>query len=300
MTDQRPARLAVRDLGFCYPDQREQALRGITFDVDPGEVLGVLGPNGSGKTTLLAAVLGVRQGRRTGRAFLDGRVPARDSSVGYAAQEVALYRQLTVQENLTHVARLRLPRPAVRTAVDDAIDEYGLARVATRPVRQISGGWRRLAHVAASFVHRPAVRLLDEPTAALDFETRARLLGRIRAWRDQQVTTLLTSHYPEDIDELCTSVVLLEHGRMVRKLRLDELLGRDRPTLRVESDADGRREFRTASAPARVADLAQTVLRLAAEFAPDASLTDIRLVRETLRDYLTAQRVGAGTPDGRG
>jgi ABC-type multidrug transport system ATPase subunit len=289
--------LRVLDLGFRYPGVRTQALRQISFDVERGEVLGVLGPNGSGKTTLLAALLGVRHGERTGQALIDGRPPARDSSVGYAAQDVALYRQLTVRENLGHVARLRLARRAAEPAVQEAIEDYGLAPVATTQVHRLSGGWRRLAHVAASFVHRPDVRLLDEPTAALDFEARGRLLRRIQDWRRQGVTTLLTSHYPEDIDELCTSVVLLDQGRMLRKLRLDELLGRNKPTLRVESTVDGEQAFRSAPAPVRVGELVGTVRTLVADLDQDAALADVRIVHNTLRDYLTAERLDTGLPD---
>jgi ABC-2 type transport system ATP-binding protein len=159
-------------------------------------------------------------------------------------------------------------------------------------VHRLSGGWRRLVHVASSFVHRPAIRLLDEPTAALDFEARARLLQLIKAWREQGVTTLLTSHYPEDIDELCSSVVLLDCGAVVSCLRLDDLLSRDRPMLRVESEQAGDRALRTVPAPRSVGELVTVVPALTDGIEPSARLTDLRLVRNTMRDYLTAEQPG--------
>jgi ABC-2 type transport system ATP-binding protein len=291
------AAVTVRDMSFYYPGQREPALRGIGFDVAWREVLGVLGPNGSGKTTLLAALLKIRHGRCSGQVLLDGKPPGRDSSVGYAAQEVALYRQLTTRENLEHVARLRLPRRQAAAAVTDAIEEYGLASVAGTQVHRLSGGWRRLVHVAVSFVHRPAIRLLDEPTAALDFEARARLLQRIKAWREQDVTTLVTSHYPEDIEELCGSVVLLDHGTVVNCLRLADLLGRDQPMLQVEYEQAGDRVLRTVPTPRSVGELATVMPALTDGIEPSAPLTDLRLVRNTMRDYLTAERPETGLLD---
>ncbi len=282
------ARLSVQRLNFRYPRQRELALVDVTFDVDEGDILGVLGPNGSGKTTLLAALLDARHGARGGEVLISGERGGR-SAVGYAPQEIALYRQLTVVENMRHAARLRVPWARVGEAVDSALEEYGIARVANLQVHRLSGGWQRIVHVAASFVHRPPIRLLDEPTAALDFEARIRLLGLVRAWRDQQVTTLLTSHYPEDIEQVCSSVVLLDGGRVVRKLRLDELLGRDRPTLLVESEADGDRRQSTAPAPRLVRDLPDTLAALVRSDggAPTASLTNVRIVQNTLRDLLS-------------
>ncbi|MGF7233572.1 MAG: ATP-binding cassette domain-containing protein, partial [Frankia sp.] len=214
----------------------------MSFTVHHGQVLGILGANGSGKSTLLNALLDVRAGERRGEVVVDGPGGGSRLEIGFAAQQIALYHLLTVRENLRHVARTLLPRRAVAAAVDDAISEHGLGEVAQTPVHQLSGGWQRLAHIATSFVHRPRIRLLDEPTAALDFEARGRLVALVNDWRRDGVLMLVTSHYPEDIDEICTHALVIQDGVVARYGTLDDLLAHHRRELMIEarSAAGGR------------------------------------------------------------
>jgi ABC-2 type transport system ATP-binding protein len=282
-----PATLSVRGLSFRYPHQDESALADVSFDADSGQTLGVLGPNGSGKSTLLASMLNARQGSRSGDVLVCGKPPS-PTAVGYVAQQIALYRQLTVLENMRHAARARMPRRDAAAAVELAMLEYGLEKVADTLVLRLSGGWQRIVHIAASLVHRPPIRLLDEPTVALDFDARARLITLVQSWRAQQVITLVTSHYPEDIEQLCSSVLLLEGGRIVSKLKLSELLSVQHPMLVLESEVTGRRRRTTAPAPAAVGDLPEAVAALLrGEDDQSAAVADIRITRQTLRELLS-------------
>jgi ABC-2 type transport system ATP-binding protein len=280
--------LVVADLSFRYPGRGAPVLEGLTFEARFGVTLGVLGANGSGKSTLLAALVAARSGRRTGQVILD-RTPLRRTLVGFATQQTALYRELTVGENLRHAARLSLGRRRVGDAVEECVAEYGLAPAFDTPVHRLSSGWARIVHIAASFMHRPPVRLLDEPTTALDFETRGRLVELVRSWRSEGVVCIITSHYPEDIEEMCSAVVVIAERRIAYQGGLrDMMTGHDSELLLQYGD--GRRGDGAVRipAPCRVGDLPGAVGRLVggSDAAGDSPLLDLRIARRTLRSTL--------------
>jgi ABC-2 type transport system ATP-binding protein len=204
--------LLVSGLAFRYPGQEQPVLRDVSFRVLPGRALGILGPNGAGKSTLMSALLQIRKGRRQGAVQYDSADGIPPHDVGYATQDIALYHTLSVKENLRHIARTVLPWGEARVAVERTLAEFRLERHARRQVHELSGGQQRLAHLAASFVHDPALRLLDEPTAGLDFETRATLVDLVQRWRTEGRCVLLCSHYPEDLQEMCTDALLVVQG----------------------------------------------------------------------------------------
>lgn len=293
-------RLSVTGMSFRFPGGRDPILRGVDLTVTAGQVLGILGPNGSGKSTLLNALLGVASGERHGTVRLNGKEPLARSQVGYATQRVALYRQLTVVENLRHAARTSLPRRAVGAAVDAAVDEFGLEPVTGTAVHRLSGGWERLTHIAASFVHRPVVRLLDEPTTALDFDTRARLVGLVHRWRDAGSVLLVTSHYPEDIEEMCSHTLVLHNGTVARYGPMHELIASHRREITVDVLAPSGGATLRADAPATLRDLHDTVTRWAAAGDPaDVRVRGISVSRGSLREMLAADPQLRGFVDDR-
>ena len=277
--------MTVSGLSFRYPGARASVLRDVGFTVTSGQVLGVLGANGSGKSTLLNALLDVRSGQRAGTVtFTD----ADRGQAALASQSISLYQQLTVLENLRHAARTQLPRRLVRAAVDDAIAEYGLDAVARRPVHQLSGGWQRITHIATSFVHRPMIRLLDEPTAALDFEARGRLVALVGNWRRAGTLILVTSHYPEDIEEIGTHALVIHNGTVARHETLADLLASHRRELVIDVATDAGPEQLRRPAPATVADAHALIEGLLGDGATQGTLRGIRLTDNTLRELLAA------------
>lgn len=288
--------LRVRDLRFRYHGQAEPAVRGISFEVGPGEVLGILGPNGSGKSTLLSAVFDARKGHRAGTVTCGPATGRLGGHVGYATQETALYQQLTTRENLVHAARMVLPAGRVRAAVDAAVDEFGLGTVCDRIVGKLSGGWQRLAHIAVSFVHDPPLRFLDEPTSALDFDTRGRLVELVRAWSARGVASVVTSHYPEDLEEMCTRLMIIRGGELIRSATLSQLLaGLSRQLVIELSDEHGAREVRVAL-PEFADELPQAVAD-AVGASGTAKITGLRVTAATLRGLLTEDPRLAGVVD---
>lgn len=206
----RASGLVVEDLAFTYQGAAGPTLTGVDFEVDPGRSAGLLGPNGAGKSSLLGSLVGALAGERTGRVAAGGSTSP--MAVALASQDIALHPSLTVLENLRHFAGITLAQRHTGPAIDDAMHEFALGAIARRPVHDLSGGQQRIAHLGCSFVHQPPVRLLDEPTTGLDFETRAHLIELVEAWRNAGVAVLVTSHYPEDIEQLCTDLLLLADG----------------------------------------------------------------------------------------
>jgi ABC-2 type transport system ATP-binding protein len=205
-----PGMIEIKDLEFRYRGADAPVLRGASLQLEAGVAVGILGANGSGKSTLLGAVTNTIEGQRRGLIEIADEAAG---PIGYATQEVALYRHLTVAENLTHAARLATRHWRVTDLVARAIDDYRLGGLAGRIARDLSGGQQRIVHLACSFVHAPSIRLLDEPTSALDFETRQVLIELVASWREDRIAVLVTAHYPEDVEELCSTITVLVDGK---------------------------------------------------------------------------------------
>jgi ABC-2 type transport system ATP-binding protein len=217
------------------------AVRDVSLEVRPGEIYALLGLNGAGKTTLLRMLLGmVRPG--AGSITLLGRGP-RDrtvwSEVGYLVAAASAYPELTVRENLEVARRLRrLPAP---TAVDDAVEAFGLREYAERRARSLSqGNLQRLA-LARAMLHRPSLVVLDEPVNGLDpagvVEVRLLLQGLAR---EHGTTVLLSSHVLAEVARVATRIGVLHRGRLIEEFSTAALPGRVSRRLELSTRDDAR------------------------------------------------------------
>jgi ABC-2 type transport system ATP-binding protein len=213
-----PPAIETEGLGRDYGSVR--ALHALDLSVPPGALVGLLGPNGAGKTTamlLLATILAPTRGtaRLFGADIRRERTLVRQR-LGLVFQETSIDGLLTVEENLRFAARLSgLGGAKVRTAVSEAIEHAGLVERAAQPVRQLSGGWRRLVDVARATLHRPDLLILDEPTVGLDPEHRERIWTILATERRERGTAVLFStHYLAEA-EPADRVVLLASGEVV-------------------------------------------------------------------------------------
>jgi len=198
-----------------------RALDGIDITIGPG-ITGLLGPNGAGKTTTLR-ILATLLPPTSGTARLDGWSTSHDRErveirrrLGYLPQDLGLYPRFTVFEFVDYLAMLKeLHDPRQRhRRVREALEAVDLQDVAGRKIRTLSGGIRRRVGIAQAIVADPQLLLLDEPTGGLDPEQRVRfrqLVGRLGEHR----TVLLSTHLVEDVSAICTSVVVLWHGRVL-------------------------------------------------------------------------------------
>jgi ABC-2 type transport system ATP-binding protein len=205
-----------------------EALKGVSFEVPEGKVLGLLGPNGAGKTTavrMLTTLLTPDAG--TARVLgVDVRTdPQRvRASIGLAGQYAAIDENLTGRENLALVGKLtHLSGREISARSDELLEQFALADAADRVARTYSGGMRRRLDLAAALVHRPPVLFLDEPTTGLDPQGRNELWAVIGDLVGRGTTVLLTTQYLEEADTLADNIVVIDHGTVIEEGTATEL-----------------------------------------------------------------------------
>ena len=217
-----------------------QALDGIDLDVDQGEFFGLLGPNGAGKTTLISALAGLVRADSGSLAVMGHDVQAdyraARRQLGVVPQELVFDPFFSVRESL------RIQSGYFGIAgnddwIDEILENLGLTSKADANMRMLSGGMKRRVLVAQALVHRPPVIVLDEPTAGVDVELRQTLWAFIRRLNEAGHTVVLTTHYLEEAESLCTRIAMLKAGRIVALDTTANLLRRySAHSLRLRSD----------------------------------------------------------------
>jgi len=208
--------IAVRDIHKSFGKVR--AVRGVSFDLVPGQVAGLLGPNGAGKSTTIRMVTGFippdRGGIRVGgHDTINDSIAAR-RQIGYLPESAPLYTEMSVHAYLDHRARLwSMPRPARLAAINRSVDRCELATVRHRRIGQLSKGFRQRVGLAAAILHDPPVLILDEPSNGLDptqiVHTR-RLVRELAEGR----TVLVSSHILAEVERTCDRVIVIAAGQV--------------------------------------------------------------------------------------
>ena len=218
----KPPKVELRDVGLRYfgREGETEALKGISFDVPVGTVLGLLGPNGAGKTTAVRILTTLIRPDR-GRAVVLGRDVTQHArtvraSIGLAGQYAAVDENLTARENLRMVGRLtQVPSQVLPGRIDKLLERFDLVDASDRLLRHFSGGMRRRLDLAAALVHEPPVLFLDEPTTGLDPTGRTELWKVIEGLVGAGTTVLLTTQYLEEADRLADRIVVIDHGSVI-------------------------------------------------------------------------------------
>jgi ABC-2 type transport system ATP-binding protein len=220
------AAVAVQDLRHRYGDR--QALAGVTFAVQPGEMFGLLGPNGSGKSTLLR-ILSTLLRPEAGGAHVIGHDVVREPdlvrrALGVVFQNASVDRKLTVEENLTcHASLYGLSGRALAEKLDATLERLGIAARRSERVERLSGGLERRVELAKALLVGARVLLLDEPSTALDPGARSDFLGYLRELRDAAGLTVLLSTHDLEEAERCDRVAIFDAGRIVALGTPDDL-----------------------------------------------------------------------------
>ena len=197
---------------------KRQALDGVSLDVQPGEFFGLLGPNGAGKTTLISALGGLARAD-AGELRVMGHDVTRDfrharRAVGIVPQEIVFDPFFTVRETLEFQSGYFGLR-GNGAWIDELLEALALTAKARANMRSLSGGMKRRVMVAQALVHRPPVIVLDEPTAGVDVELRQTLWSFIRGLNAKGHTIVLTTHYLEEAQQLCSRIAMMREGRIV-------------------------------------------------------------------------------------
>jgi len=221
--------IVAEGLVKCFGDV--EAVRGVSFAVPEGKVLGLLGPNGAGKTTVVRMLTTLaRPDRGTARVLgLDVREQAQRvrGLIGLAGQYAAIDENLTGRENLRLVGKLtHLPAGEIGARADELLERFSLAKAANRVARTYSGGMRRRLDLAAALVHEPPVLFLDEPTTGLDPQGRNGLWEVIENLVAGGTTVLLTTQYLEEADALADNIVVIDHGAVIAEGTATDLKAR--------------------------------------------------------------------------
>jgi ABC-2 type transport system ATP-binding protein len=232
---------------YTTPRGSFQALNNVAFDIEEGEFFGLLGPNGAGKTTLISVLAGLVR-PTSGRVLVHGHDVQKDYAaarrqLGVVPQELVFDPFFTVREAL----RIQSGYFGVKNNdawIDELLHHLGLADKATSNMRQLSGGMKRRVLVAQALVHRPPVIVLDEPTAGVDVELRQTLWQFIAKLNREGHSVLLTTHYLEEAEALCSRIAMLQSGKVVALERTSDLLkAASSNVLRFKIDGELPREF---------------------------------------------------------
>jgi ABC-2 type transport system ATP-binding protein len=235
--------IEVDDVDKRY-DAGVQALSGVSFSVEEGEIFGYLGRNGAGKSTTVR-ILTTLSPPSAGRALVCGIDVCSDPSavrktIGVALQEAALDDLMTGREHLVLAGRLiGLGKVGSRRRADELLEIFGLGAAADRVSGRYSGGMRRRLDVAMAIVRRPQVLFLDEPTTGVDPQGRRALWAIVRELRDRGSTVFLTTQDMAEAEDVATRIAVIHDGRIVAMGSPDELKVRfgGSPTVQVRSDA---------------------------------------------------------------
>jgi ABC-2 type transport system ATP-binding protein len=287
-----------------------EAVRGVDFRVDAGEIVGFLGPNGAGKTTtlrMLTTLLNPTAGTATVAGYDLRADPAGvRRRIGYVAQGGGTDPRCPLGEELILQAELyRITAAEAKKRARELCEQLDLTGLEDRLIRTLSGGQRRRLDIAMGLVHHPPLVFLDEPSTGLDPHSRSNLWDHIRRLRsDHDTTVFLTTHYLDEADALCDRILIIDHGRIVAEGTPDDLKRRiagDVVTAEVASDAEKAKAALAGQPGVREIAVADHTLRLTVDRgdqvllslmraldAANIGLASIQIARPTLDDvFLT-------------
>ena len=218
--------IEVKNLVNQYKELK--AIDNLSFEVHEGEILGLLGPNGSGKSTTINCILSLLEfSKGTIKIFgKDMKPDAYDikSKIGVVFQEVSVFDELTVYENIDYFCGLYIKDKKTRKQyIEDAIRLVGLEDFKKFYPKKLSGGLLRRLNFACGIAHKPKLIFLDEPTVAVDPQSRNNILDGIKKLRENGATIVYTTHYMEEVEILCDRVIILDKGKILATGTTDEL-----------------------------------------------------------------------------
>ncbi|WP_088226780.1 ABC transporter ATP-binding protein [Desulfosporosinus sp. FKB] len=204
------------------------AVDNVSFTIEEGEIFGLLGPNGAGKTTAINALIGIKR-LDSGEITIFGKNPKDHEleikrDLGVVPQDLAIFEDLTAYENLCYFGKLYgLKGSLLKERVEEALKLTGLMEKKKEYPRKYSNGMKRRLNIACAIVHHPKLIIMDEPTVGIDPQSRRHILQSVQQLNKKGATIIYISHYMEEVEEICTRVVIMDQGRVIAKGSKDEL-----------------------------------------------------------------------------
>ena len=220
--------VSVKNLVKRYGDLI--ALDHFSLDVEEGEIFGLLGPNGSGKTTTINCILSLLKFDK-GTVEVFGKPMQPDAydvkrNIGIVMQNVAVFNEMTVQQNINYFCGLYVEDKQKRAElVEEAVKFVGLEDFRKFYPKKLSGGLLRRLNIACGIAHKPKLIILDEPTVAVDPQSRNNILQGIKELNRQGATVIYTSHYMEEVEQICTRIAIMDKGKTIAMGANSELKG---------------------------------------------------------------------------
>lgn len=218
--------IEIKNLSKEY--KKLKAIDDLSFEVHEGEILGLLGPNGSGKSTTINCILSLLN-FGNGSIKIFGKEMSPNSydikaKIGVVFQDVAVFEELTVYDNIDYFCGLYIKDKNTRKQyIEEAINLVGLEEFRKFYPKQLSGGLLRRLNIACGIAHKPKLIFLDEPTVAVDPQSRNNILDGIKKLRENGVTIVYTTHYMEEVEILCDRIIILDKGKILASGTSDEL-----------------------------------------------------------------------------
>jgi hypothetical protein len=218
--------IEVKNLTKEYKNLK--AIDDLSFEVREGEILGLLGPNGSGKSTTINCLLSLLNFSKGSIKIFDKEMEPNaydiKREIGVVFQDVAVFEELTVYENIDYFCGLYITDKVTRKKyIEDAIKLVGIEEFRKFYPKQLSGGLLRRLNIACGIAHKPKLIFLDEPTVAVDPQSRNNILSGIQKLRDEGATIIYTTHYMEEVEIICDRIIILDKGRILASGTSDEL-----------------------------------------------------------------------------
>lgn len=204
------------------------AVDNISLEIAEGEIYGLLGPNGAGKSTLINIICGLLLMDK-GQVAILGKDNRKESyftrkNIGIVPQDIAIYENLTAYENINFFAGLYgLRGSELKARTEEALEFVGLADKAKNMPQEFSGGMKRRLNIACAIAHRPKLIIMDEPTVGIDPQSRNHIMQSVQKLNAMGCTVIYTSHYMEEVEEICSRVAIIDHGKVIAEGTKDEL-----------------------------------------------------------------------------
>lgn len=216
----------IKDVIKRYGDRI--AVDNMSMNVREGEILGLLGPNGAGKTTLINSIIGITE-INSGEIKIFDQVMSQNNyyvkkNIGVVPQNLAIYNEFKAYENVEYFGRLYgLKGRELKDSIRQALDFTGLWERKNEYPKKFSGGMQRRLNIACSIVHKPKLIIMDEPTVGIDPQSRNHILDSVVKLNEMGSTVIYTSHYMEEVEVLCSRVVIMDNGRLIAQGTIEEL-----------------------------------------------------------------------------